>query len=214
MEPSAGAVRLDGTEIQHWNPDQLGRYLGYLPQDVKLFRGSVGENISRFEENAQDVDIVAAATLSGAHDMVQKLSNGYETDVGDGGTMLSGGQRQRVGLARAVYKYPSMIVLDEPNSNLDNVGEQALAQCIQELKKMGKTVILVTHKAGLLSLSDKTVMLRDGKVEQFAPTQEFFQQQKAAAEEKSKQKAAGGSNSSSVVPLSSAEKSGAEKKGS
>src|SRR6056297_3125763 len=179
MEPSAGAVRLDGTEIQHWNPDQLGRYLGYLPQDVKLFRGSVGENISRFEENAQDVDIVAAATLSGAHDMVQKLSNGYETDVGDGGTMLSGGQRQRVGLARAVYKYPSLIVLDEPNSNLDSEGEKALIACIQHLKSLGKTVILVTHKSNLLALTDKTLMLVNGTVEKFGPTREFFKKPQA-----------------------------------
>src|SRR6056297_547898 len=206
MEPAAGTVRLDGTEMKHWDPDQLGRYLGYLPQDVKLFGGSVGENISRFDDSAQDVDIVAAATLSGAHDMVQKLSNGYETDVGDGGTMLSGGQRQRVGLARAVYKYPSLIVLDEPNSNLDNVGEQALVTCIQELKKMGKTVILVTHKAGLLSLSDKTLMLRDGQVERFAPTEEFFQQQKQAASEDKSKVAAGASGSSSVVSLNSSEK--------
>ena len=209
MEPSAGAVRLDGTEIQHWNPEQLGRNLGYLPQDVKLFRGSVGENISRFEEDPLDVDIVAAATLSGAHDMVQKLGNGYETNVGDGGSMLSGGQRQRVGLARAVYKYPSLIVLDEPNSNLDNVGEQALLNCIQELKKMGKTVILVTHKAGLLSLSDKTLMLRDGKVEHFGPTKEFLQQPKQPASgDTVKKAAAGAAGSSSVVSLSDAEKKG------
>ena len=209
IAPSSGAVRLDGTEIQHWEPNQLGRNLGYLPQDVKLFRGSVGENISRFEEETQDLDIVAAATLSGAHDMVQKLGDGYETDVGDGGTSLSGGQRQRVGLARAVYKYPSLVVLDEPNSNLDNLGEQALINCITELKTMGKTVVLVTHKAGLLALSDKTVMLRDGMVEKFGPTQDFFQKQQTAQSnvaEVPRQAASGDPGKSSVVPLSGADK--------
>lgn len=210
MEPTAGAVRIDGTEVSHWNPEQLGRYIGYLPQDVKLFGGTAGENISRFEENPKDVDIIAAATLSGAHEMIQKLSNGYETNVGDGGSLLSGGQRQRVGLARAVYRYPSLVVLDEPNSNLDNHGEQALVRCVQELKKMGKTVLLVTHKAGLLALADKTLMLMDGKVEKFAPTQEFFQQPQTQPQsqpqpqlqpqaKEARKTASGGAGASSVV---------------
>ena len=174
IPPASGAVRLDGTELQHWDPDQLGQHVGYLPQDVKLFRGSVAENVSRFQDEPADADIVAAATLSGAHDMIQKLGQGYETDVGDGGTSLSGGQRQRVGLARAVYREPSLIILDEPNSNLDSVGEQALIACIQELKKRGKTVILVTHKANLLALSDKALMLVNGSVEKFGATRDLF----------------------------------------
>jgi PrtD family type I secretion system ABC transporter len=177
--PASGTVRLDGTELHHWHPQQLGRNVGYLPQDVKLFRGSVSENVSRFHESPSDPDIVAASTLAGAHDMIQGLGNGYETDVGDGGTSLSGGQRQRVGLARAVYKEPSLIVLDEPNSNLDSVGEQALVACLQELKKRGKTIVLVTHKANLLALSDKTVMLVNGAVEKFGNTRELFAQQQA-----------------------------------
>lgn len=175
--PASGTVRLDGTELHHWAPEQLGRNVGYLPQDVKLFRGSVSENVSRFHEEPADSDVVAASTLAGAHDMIQGLSNGYETDVGDGGNSLSGGQRQRVGLARAVYKEPSLIVLDEPNSNLDSTGEQALINCLQELKKRGKTIVLVTHKANLLALSDKTVMLVGGAVEKFGLTRELFQQQ-------------------------------------
>lgn len=178
--PTSGAVRLDGTEMVHWDPEQLGRYMGYLPQDVKLFRGSVTENIARFHDDPADADVIKAANLAGAHDMIQKLTGGYETDVGDGGNSLSGGQRQRVGLARAVYKDPSVIVLDEPNSNLDNIGEKALALCIQELKKMGKTVVLVTHKTNLLALTDKTLMIMNGTVEKFGPTREIFQSQQPA----------------------------------
>lgn len=203
--PASGAVRLDGTEMQHWDADQLGRYIGYLPQDVKLFAGSVAENIARFQDGADDKDIVAAATLSGAHEMVQSLSNGYETNVGDGGMFLSGGQRQRVGLARAVYLTPSFVVLDEPNSNLDNLGERALIQCIQDLKKRGKTVIVVTHKANLLSLSDKTLMLTDGAIEKFGPTKDLFAQQKPQPQVAAK---IAGGNGPSVVQLSTAEKDG------
>lgn len=172
--PTGGAVRLDGTELQHWNPRQLGRHIGYLPQDVKLFSGTIAENISRFEENPNDADIIAAAKLAGAHELIQRLSNGYNTDVGDRGMFLSGGEKQRIGLARAVYRAPCLIVLDEPASNLDNVGEQALAACVRDLKAMGKTVILITHKANLLGLSDKTLMLVKGMVEKFAPTSDFF----------------------------------------
>ena len=190
-QPQAGSVRLDGTELHHWDPVQLGHHMGYMPQDVKLFRGSVTENISRFVEQPGDDEVVAAAQLSGAHEMIQTLGEGYDTDVGDGGQSLSGGQRQRVGLARAVFRNPILIVLDEPNSNLDAHGEQALAACIQEMKKRGKTVVLVTHKANLLALSDKTLMLVNGSVEKFGPTREMFAQQaqaqqqaKAAQEEK------------------------------
>lgn len=172
--PTGGAVRLDGTELQHWNPRQLGHHMGYLPQDVKLFGGTIAENISRFEENPNDADIIAAAKLAGAHELIQRLSNGYNTDVGDRGMFLSGGEKQRIGLARAVYRAPCLIVLDEPASNLDNVGEQALAACVRDLKAMGKTVILITHKANLLGLSDKTLMLVNGMVEKFAPTSDFF----------------------------------------
>ena len=190
MQPASGAVRLDGTELYHWDPAQLGRFMGYMPQDVKLFRGSVAENISRFVEDAKDPEIVAAAQLSGAHEMIQTLGEGYDSDVGDGGQSLSGGQRQRVGLARAVFRDPSLIVLDEPNSNLDAHGEQALAACIQEMKKRGKTVVLVTHKANLLALTDKTLMLVNGQVEKFGPTREMFaQQQQAKAAQEQKQKA-------------------------
>jgi PrtD family type I secretion system ABC transporter len=204
MTPAGGAVRLDGTEVHHWDPEQMGRYTGYLPQDVKLFGGTVAENISRFEDQPEDADVVAAATLAGAHDMIQRLSNGYETQVGDGGMFLSGGQRQRVGLARAVYRYPSLVVLDEPNSNLDSLGEKALISCIKELKSMGKTVVLVTHKPNLLALSDKTLMLMNGTAEKFGPTEDFFQKKPHGAESGNTQKKAAGS-SGPVVPFSTSE---------
>lgn len=177
--PMAGEIRLDGAELHNWNNDELGGHLGYLPQDVELFPGTVAENISRFDETATDEDIVAAAKLAGAHDIIQHFQNGYATDVGIGGHNLSGGQRQRVGLARAVYKLPSLIVLDEPNSNLDSAGEGALNQCLHELKRLGKTVIFVTHKASLLQLAEKTLILNDGQVQRFALTKDILQKQNA-----------------------------------
>jgi ATP-binding cassette subfamily C protein len=204
MQPQSGSVRLEGVELQHWDSQQLGRYMGYMPQDVKLFRGTVAENISRFVDDAEDSDIIAASTLSGAHDMIATLSDGYDTDVGDGGNALSGGQRQRVGLARAVFREPSVIILDEPNSNLDSVGEQALASCVQEMKNRGKTVILVTHKASLLGLSDKTLMLVNGQVEKFGPTREIFaqsQQAQQAPAAPQKREATTGSNAPAVVSI-------------
>ena len=203
MQPQSGAVRLEGVELQHWDGQQLGQNMGYMPQDVKLFRGTVSENISRFSDGAKDSDIVAAATISGAHEMIATLSDGYDTDVGDGGNALSGGQRQRVGLARAVFREPSIIILDEPNSNLDSVGEQALTSCIQEMKNRGKTVILVTHKANLLGLSDKTLMLVNGQVEKFGPTREIFaqSQQPQQAQTPQKREATTGSNAPAVVSI-------------
>jgi len=179
--PLAGDIRLDGAELQNWNNEELGRHLGYLPQDVKLFPGTVAENISRFEENARDEDIVMAARLAGAHDLIQHFADGYTTEVGISGSNLSGGQKQRVGLARAVYKLPSVIVLDEPNSNLDSAGEEALQTCLGELKKLGKTVIVVTHKASLLSVADKTLVLTNGQVQKFGPTREVFKKPVVAA---------------------------------
>jgi len=172
--PAAGAVRLDGTELKHWPPKQLGRYMGYLAQDVKLFSGTVAENIARFEPDAKDEDIVAAAKLAGAHEMIQGLRNGYETEVGDGGGNLSGGQRQRVGLSRAVYRLPSLIILDEPNANLDSEGEEALINCLKQLRALGKTVIFVTHKANLLQLTNKALVMSNGAVQSFGPTSDLF----------------------------------------
>jgi len=173
-QPLSGSIRLDGAELQNWNNTELGSHLGYLPQEVRLFAGTVAQNISRFQEDASDAEIVAAARLAGAHDIIQLFAEGYDTQVGDGGGQLSGGQRQRVGLARAVYRLPSVIILDEPNSNLDSAGEEALAICIRELKRLKRTVIVVTHKANLLTLTDKTLVLANGMVQKFGYTQEVF----------------------------------------
>lgn len=176
-----GSIRLDSAEFKNWNNEELGRNIGYLPQDVKLFPGSVAENISRFEDGENDIDIVAAAKLAGAHEVIQHFQKGYATEVGIGGSNLSGGQKQRVGLARAVYKLPSLIILDEPNSNLDSAGEEALHNCLAELKRLKKTVIVVTHKAGLLSLSDKTLVMNNGMVQRFGSTNDMFKKQNVAA---------------------------------
>jgi PrtD family type I secretion system ABC transporter len=176
-DPIGGSIRLDGIELPHWDRTQLGMSIGYLPQDVKLFAGTVAENISRFIDGATDEDIIKAAKMAGAHEMISGLNDGYATQIGDGGGRLSGGQKQRVGLARALYGLPSLIVLDEPNSNLDSEGEEALARCLQQLKQEGCTVVIVTHKANILSGTDLTLILKDGMVQRFVPTQELLQPQ-------------------------------------
>lgn len=160
-----GAVRLDGAELPHWNADEVGRYIGYLPQDVELFAGTVAENISRFEENADHENIIKAAKLAGVHSLIQNLPQGYNTEIGDGGQALSGGQRQRLGLARAVYGDPPLIVLDEPNSNLDSAGEAALLEAIRQLREAGKTIILITHKTNIIAAVDKLLVLNEGTLQ-------------------------------------------------
>ncbi len=205
---SVGAVRLDGTELRHWDPVQLGNAMGYLAQDIKLFSGTVAENIARFDPNARDTDIVAAATLAGAHQMIQGLRNGYETPVGDAGASLSGGQRQRVGLARAVYGLPALIVLDEPNSSLDNDGEEGLIACLKQLKTLGKTVVVVTHKANLLQLCNKTLVLKDGMVQKFGPTDSLYQEaaERAAQRKKAVAASGGGTQPTPLTAVKAADK--------
>jgi PrtD family type I secretion system ABC transporter len=178
-DPIGGAIRLDGIELSHWDRNQLGRHIGYLPQDVRLFSGTVAENIGRFLEEATDEDIIKAAKLSGAHSMISGLSDGYATQIGDGGGRLSGGQRQRVGLARALYGNPSLIVLDEPNSNLDSEGEEALVSCLNQLKQEGKTVVIATHKTNILGRTDRTLILKDGIVQRYVATAELLKPQQA-----------------------------------
>jgi ATP-binding cassette subfamily C protein/ATP-binding cassette subfamily C protein EexD len=150
-------------------------HLGYLPQNVELFAGSIAENIGRFRDDATSEAIIEAATLAGVHQMIQSLPDGYDTQIGVGGRQLSGGQRQRVGLARAVFGDPSIIILDEPNANLDSEGEEALSRAVAQLKQQGKVIIFVTHKTSLVALSDKTLVLAQGRMHKFGPTREFLQ---------------------------------------
>ena len=168
-QPLAGKVRLDGAELSQWDKHQLGPHLGYLPQDIQLFAGTIAQNIARFAEVDAD-KVLAAAQLAGVHQLILQLPEGYETRLGEGGAGLSGGQKQRIGLARALYGLPAVIVLDEPNSNLDEAGEQALLQAITQLKQHKRTLILITHKPNVLTLTDQLLILREGQLQAFGPT--------------------------------------------
>lgn len=163
-----GKVRLDGADIYTWNKNLLGPSVGYLPQDIELFEGTIAENIARFGD-VEAEQVVEAAKLAGVHEMILRFPNGYDTQIGDSGSVLSGGQRQRIAFARAVYGNPSFIVLDEPNSNLDDVGEAALVRAIQALKQRGTTVILITHRTSIISVVDKLLLLVDGALQLYGP---------------------------------------------
>jgi ATP-binding cassette subfamily C exporter for protease/lipase len=168
-----GKVRLDGADIYQWNKAELGPNIGYLPQEIELFAGTVNENIARFG-NIDPEQVVAAAKRAGVHDMILHLPQGYDTILGEGGAGLSGGQKQRLGLARAMYGDPSLLVLDEPNSNLDDVGEQALVQAVAALRQQGKTVVLITHRTNIIGVTNKLLILRDGMLSMFGPTQDVL----------------------------------------
>jgi ATP-binding cassette subfamily C protein EexD len=169
-----GKVRLDGADIFSWNRDELGPYIGYLPQDIELFEGSISENISRFGETDAE-QVVAAAKAAGVHEMILKQPKGYDTHIGPSGGGLSGGQRQRIGLARAMYGNPRLIVLDEPNSNLDDAGEAALAAAIQNMKSDKATVFIISHRVSALSVTNKLIVMQNGQLAGFGPTQEVMQ---------------------------------------
>ena len=171
---AAGKVRLDSSDVYQWDKDELGPWVGYLPQDVELFGGTIGENIARFGEVDPD-KVIQAAQRAGVHDLILHFPQGYDTVLGDGGAGLSGGQRQRIGLARALYGDPALLVLDEPNSNLDESGEQALAQAVKDLQQREKTVVLIAHRASAVSLASKLLILRDGAVQAFGPRDEVLQ---------------------------------------
>lgn len=172
---AAGAVRIDGADITHWNRDELGSHIGYLPQDVELFDGTVAQNISRFETGDAD-KIHAASRMAGVDDLIRHLPDGYETRIGPGGIALSGGQRQRIGLARAVYGSPQLVVLDEPNASLDEAGELALLQTCKLLQQQGTTLILVTHRTNIVNIAHKLMLLKDGQIALYGPRDAVLQQ--------------------------------------
>ena len=164
----SGNVLLDGLPLSGWNRSELGPHIGYLPQDIELFEGTIAENIARFTE-VDSTQVIAAAQSAGLHDMILRFPKGYDTPIGEAGNLLSGGQRQRIGLARALYGNPLLIVLDEPNANLDDAGEAALYQAVQGLKAQGKTVFLITHRPGAVAVADRLLILRDGQVQAEGP---------------------------------------------
>jgi ATP-binding cassette, subfamily C, bacterial exporter for protease/lipase len=164
----SGEVLLDGLPIQGWDRTELGPHLGYLPQDIELFEGSIGENIARFGQLDSE-QVIAAARCAGLHEMILHFPKGYDTPIGEAGNLLSGGQRQRIGLARAVYGNPALIVLDEPNANLDEAGEAALSATLQQMKALGKTIFLITHRAGALGLADRLLILENGQIRANGP---------------------------------------------
>jgi PrtD family type I secretion system ABC transporter len=169
--PRGGSIAIGDHDLSHWNEDELGRHLGYMPQDIELLPGTIAENISRFDpEAATNPDrFIAASELAGIQDLIRSLPNGYNTQVGANGHVLSGGQRSRIALARAVYGDPRFIVLDEPNSNLDSLAEQSLLLMVRELKARNATIVIVTHKLNILSYCDDVLVLNNGTVQAFGP---------------------------------------------
>lgn len=171
----SGAVRLDGADINTWDKSRLGRYLGYLPQDVELYEGSIAENIARFGEVDAD-KVIAAAQNAGVHQLILNLPSGYDTQIGPRGVTLSGGQRQRIALARALYDDPAILVLDEPNSNLDTDGDNALVSALAKLKTQRRTVFVVTHRVHLLAQVDYIMALNQGVIEKFGTRDQILSQ--------------------------------------
>ncbi|SDI05774.1 type I secretion system permease/ATPase [Alloyangia pacifica] len=203
-KPASGTVSLDGVRIDHWEPEDLGPHIGYLPQEVGLFVGTVQQNIARMTDGPA-ARVVAAAEKARAHEMIAQLPHGYDTELGERGAGLSGGQRQRIGLARAVFGNPALIVLDEPNANLDQSGEAALSAAILDLKKAGASLLIVGHRPSTLAQSDKVLLLQGGKVQAFGPRQEVLARMRDAKEA---EKVAGG-----TPPAVSAEASAIGRRG-
>ena len=173
--PQHGSVRLDGADLHQWDKELLGPHIGYLPQDIELFEGSISENIARFA-TIDPEKVVQAAQIAGVHEMILLLPEGYDTVIGSDGVNLSGGQRQRIGLARALYGIPKVILLDEPNSNLDEVGERALAHAIQYLKQAGSTVFVITHRTSILSQLDRLLVMQNGAITMYGPRDQVMEE--------------------------------------
>jgi ABC-type protease/lipase transport system fused ATPase/permease subunit len=173
-QPTQGKVCLDGAALDQWAPDALGRHIGYLPQEVELLAGTVAENICRFEPEHDSEAIIAAAKSAGVHELIAGLSHGYETQVGEQGAALSAGQRQWIALARALYRDPFLVVLDEPNSNLDSTGEEALTQAILGVRKRGGIIIVVAHRPSALAAVDLTLLLNQGRAQALGPRSEIL----------------------------------------
>ncbi|MBC7768726.1 MAG: type I secretion system permease/ATPase [Phycisphaerales bacterium] len=172
VEPEQGAVRIDGAKLTDWPAEKIGRYIGYLPQEVGLFAGTIAQNISRFDESdGGDIDraIVAAAQAAGVHEMVLTLPKGYDTEIGPNGRGLSAGQAQRIGLARALYRDPVLLVLDEPNAHLDQDGETALVAALKSARERNASALVVAHRSGIMSIADALLVVRDGRIEMYGP---------------------------------------------
>jgi ATP-binding cassette subfamily C protein len=176
IEPRSGAIRVDGGDIRNWDPEELGRHMGYLPQDVELFPGTIAQNIARFEPDAPDEKLVQAAQQAQVHELILGQRNGYSTVIGPAGVRLSGGERQRIGLARAFYGDPKILVLDEPNANLDTYGEAALERAIIQARSRKTTVLVITHRPSLAAKCDRILMLRNGQVEIYGSTKDVLDQ--------------------------------------
>ena len=174
--PAYGKVRLDGATLDQWNSNELGRYLGYLPQNVALFDGTIADNIARFDASASSGSIIEAAQLAGAHEMILRLPNGYETQIGEGGSALSSGQRQRIGLARAVFGDAFLVVLDEPDANLDVEGEKALSRTLVALRSAGKIPIVISHRANILGALNMALLIHGGRMLAFGSREQVFEQ--------------------------------------
>jgi ATP-binding cassette subfamily C exporter for protease/lipase/ATP-binding cassette subfamily C protein EexD len=187
--PTTGRVRLDGVDMAYWPRDELGPHIGYVPQDVELFDGTVADNIARLGEIDSQA-VVAAAMRANAHEMILTLAQGYDTPIGEHGARLSPGQRQRVALARALHGNPQLVILDEPNSNLDGAGEAALAQAMGALRAAGVTTVVVTHRPALIAHVDKVMVLGAGRIQQFGPAGEVMKEMQRQAQTQVERKAA------------------------
>jgi PrtD family type I secretion system ABC transporter len=174
VAPKSGSARLDGVDLATWHSDDLGAHVGYLPQDVQLFSGTVRANIARLSDQVDDQAVLQAARMVGLHETILQLPKGYDSEIGEAGALLSAGQRQHLGLARALYGNPRLLVLDEPNSNLDSVSEEALLKTMDEAKKKGITLVVITHRPSILRAADKLLMLNQGTVELFGPREQVM----------------------------------------